>query len=68
MVRQVDPWIVVPMHYKQEGMDEKLAASLGPVDDFLKEMGRSDIQPLPKLVVSTDKLPSELQIVVLERR
>lgn len=68
VVRQVDPWVVVPMHYQQAGLDPQTFGKLVGVEEFLKEMGKSGIEPTAKLVISTDRLPSELQVVVLERR
>lgn len=62
VVKQLDPWVVVPMHYKQ------LNSELADVGEFLKEMGKPDVQPMPKFVISADRLPTELQVVVLERK
>ncbi|MBI2587637.1 MBL fold metallo-hydrolase [Candidatus Amesbacteria bacterium] len=60
VVKQVDPGVAIPMHYKQ------LNPELGGVEDFLKEMGKPGVQPVPKYVISADRLPTELQVVVLE--
>jgi L-ascorbate metabolism protein UlaG (beta-lactamase superfamily) len=62
---QLDPWMVIPMHYKMPGcgLDD-----IAPVDEFLKEMGKPDVQPVPKLTVTADRLPEELQVVVLEKK
>ncbi len=68
VVRQIDPWIVIPMHYQQPGLDEKVFSGLTDVKTFLKEMGKDDIDPVAKLNISADKLPTELQIVVMERK
>jgi L-ascorbate metabolism protein UlaG (beta-lactamase superfamily) len=65
VVAQVDPWIVIPMHYQ---MNELLMKDIAPVEDFLKEMGKPDVVPIPKLSLSLDKLPTEMQIVVLEKK
>lgn len=65
VVAQVDPWIVVPMHYQ---MDDLQMKDIAKVDDFLKEMGKGEIVPTPKLVISLDRLPTELQVVVLEKK
>jgi len=62
VVRQVDPWVAIPMHYKQ------LNPGLAGVESFLKEMGKSEVVPIPKYVISADRLPIELQVVVLERK
>jgi L-ascorbate metabolism protein UlaG (beta-lactamase superfamily) len=68
VVRQLDPWVVIPMHYKQEGLSDEGFSKLSGVEDFLKEMGRNQVEPLPKLTISADRLPEELQVVVLERK
>lgn len=68
VVRQIDPWVVIPMHYRQAGINPDLESKLQPVEDFLKEMGKSEILPVPKLTISADRLPSELQVVVLEKK
>ena len=68
VVKQVDPWVVIPMHYQQAGLDAGSFGQLSGGDVFLKEMGKSEVQPVPKLVVSADRLPGELQVVVLERK
>lgn len=62
VVAQIEPKIVIPMHYKVEGLNLELASK----DAFLKEMGKESIQPQPKLVITKDKLPAEQQVVVLE--
>lgn len=64
-VKQVDPWIAIPMHYKQEGINIE---GLGELGEFLKEIGKPDTVAEPKLVISSEKLPEELQVVVLERK
>lgn len=68
VVKQVDPWIAVPMHYQQEGLEAGTFGKLVGVDAFLKEMAKEGVVPAPKLTMSVDKLPTELQIVVLERK
>lgn len=66
LVHEIDPYIVVPMHYGRPELDAKMFGSLQPVSEFLKVMGKPDIAPQSKLVVSKDKLPEELQVTVLE--
>ena len=63
VVSQLEPKIVIPMHYKLPG----LKFELDPVENFLKEMGFDAVEPLPKLSVTKDKLPDELQVVVLNK-
>lgn len=61
VVGQLEPRIVIPMHYQVTGLRFGLEA----VDKFLREMGKEEIKPQPKLVISKDKLPEELEVVVL---
>ena len=62
VVAQLEPKVVIPMHYSVPG----LKFSLDPLSKFLKEMGKEDIRPQPKLVISKDKLPEVMEITVLE--
>lgn len=63
IVAQLEPKIIIPMHYKIEG----LKFDLEPVDNFLKEMGAEGIVPQPKLSITKEKLPEEPQVVVLSK-
>jgi L-ascorbate metabolism protein UlaG (beta-lactamase superfamily) len=64
IVTQLEPQIVIPMHYG--GLDG-LKVELEPVDNFLKEMALENAQPIPKLSITKDKLPSEVEVVVLSK-
>lgn len=63
IVAQLEAKIIIPMHYKIEG----LKVDLEPVDNFLKEMGAEGVTPLLKLAISRDKLPDEPEVVVLNK-
>ncbi len=63
VVAQLEPKIIIPMHYLLPGLKVELA----PVEEFLKEMGAEGIEPQPKLTVTKDKLPEEPQVVVLNK-
>jgi len=58
IINQLEPLMVIPMHYKREG--------LSPVSFFTKEMGQENIIPLPKIKITKDSLPDKMQVVVLE--
>lgn len=60
-VKELNPHIVIPMHYKTD----VVARSLEPVDKFLKEMGIREAEPRAKLSLSESSLPSGTQVVVL---
>ena len=61
VMRQLDPNVVIPMHYKTPG----ISRDLDSVDVFLKEMGRGQVEPRPKLNVSKSNLPISTEIVLL---
>lgn len=63
VVTQLEPKVVIPMHYKIEGLN----APLEGVDAFLKEMAIDKVEPLPKLTITKDKLPDETEVVVLNK-
>jgi len=66
-VAELEPKIVIPMHYKVDGLTLSLASQMEPVDSFIKEMGLEKVSD-NKFSVTSDKLPEEMQLVVLERR
>lgn len=68
LISQIDPHIVLPMHYRAEGIDEKTFGGLATLEAFLKEMGAENAEKLDKISLSKDKLPEETKVVLLERK
>ncbi len=66
VIKEVEPSIVIPMHYRTPAHNQKTFGDVKPLDDFLKEMGKEGVVPVPKLTVAKDKIPEEMQVVVLE--
>jgi len=62
IVRQLEPKIVIPMHYKTPAIN----CNLEPVDRFLKEIGVHDINPQAKLSITKSNLPLSMQVILLE--
>ena len=62
IVSQIEPKIVIPMHYSIP----KLKIKLEGVEKFLRVMGVSEIEPQTKLSIKKEKLPSETQVVLLK--
>jgi len=64
VISELEPRIVIPMHYKIPG----LKVDVDPVDKFLKEMGASKAEKLPKLKIAKKDLPQEeTKVILLER-
>ncbi|MDX1608115.1 MAG: MBL fold metallo-hydrolase [Candidatus Spechtbacterales bacterium] len=53
VVNQIEPRLVIPMHYKVKG----LKVQLGKVDEFLKEIGKKDLKLEEKLTIKKKDLP-----------
>ena len=63
VISQVEPRIVIPMHYAPAEGD---APNL--LDKFCREMGVENVQRQPKLNIARTTLPAETQVIVLETR
>lgn len=61
IIRKLEPKVVIPMHYKTP----QTSRDLEPVDDFLKEMGQTQVEPRPRFNFSRTNLPLSMQVVVL---
>ncbi len=68
VVKQIDPYIVVPMHYGHAGLNQKTFGHLQPLSDFLKVMGHPEITPLPRLTVKHEDMAAitSTKIVTLD--
>ena len=62
IVRQVEPKVVIPMHYKTEAINRELES----VDRFLKEIGVKQIDSQPKLSFTRSSLPVSTQVFLLD--
>jgi L-ascorbate metabolism protein UlaG (beta-lactamase superfamily) len=62
VVRQLEPKVVVPMHYKTSA----LSWDLEPVEKFLKEMGVEEVRSQPKLSLTRSSLPLSTQVFLLD--
>lgn len=60
IISEIEPKIVIPMHYKAGKMTD-----LAPVSTFLSEIGATPT-PKEKLKITSKDLPEELEVVVLK--
>ena len=65
VIAQIEPSVVVPMHYRADG---STASELLPLDQFMRETGTKEFTAEPKLTVSRGSLGQQVKIVVLEPR
>ena len=64
LIAQLEPKIIIPMHYKLPGLKFELAE----VSEFFTVMGKEKPEAQSKLSISLDKLPEEPEIVLLEKQ
>ncbi len=62
VIGQIEPRIVVPMHYRTAGGD----GGLEDITRFTKELGLESLAPRDKLTVRKNDLPETVQVVLLE--
>jgi L-ascorbate metabolism protein UlaG (beta-lactamase superfamily) len=64
VISQIEPRIVIPMHYAATSKSEVSSE----LTLFCREMGVETIEPQPKLSVTRSSLPVEMQVVFLSMR
>jgi len=63
IINQIEPKIVIPMHYKLPGLKVKLH----PLDEFIKAFGKKP-EIMDKLVIKKNDLPNNLKLIVLNKQ
>src|SRR5215471_301979 len=63
VISQVEPHIIIPMHYSHDASETP-----DPLDKFSREMGIEVINTQPKLTVTRNSLPAEPQVIILSQR
>jgi L-ascorbate metabolism protein UlaG (beta-lactamase superfamily) len=66
VVAQVEPKLIVPMHYATE--ETRGRVELDEVDRFCKELGATEAAPRGRLSVTAASLPSEPTVMLLTAR
>jgi len=68
VVNQLNPKIVIPMHFKTADLSPSLAGVLAPVDDFIKAMGSTvTVSEVGQTItLERSKLPANRTIMVLK--
>ena len=64
VISLIEPYIVIPMHYKLP----HITVELDPVQKFLTEMGITKTETVETLKLTRSSLPEETQVVVMDPR
>ena len=67
VVQDIQPSIVIPMHYQVKGLDQKVFSKLTGSDEFVKDLGLS-VEKLDKLSIKTGSVLIDQKIVILQRK
>jgi L-ascorbate metabolism protein UlaG (beta-lactamase superfamily) len=62
VISLIEPNLVIPMHYATP----KTKIKLESLEKFLKEMGVTNPEKAPTLKITSDKLPQETRVIILE--
>ena len=65
VVRSIEPKIVIPVHYAEEGVSYEVPQA--PLEDFLKELGTPAEEPVTKLKLKDGLLPEKLTVYQITR-
>ncbi len=66
LVADIEPRIVIPMHYQVDGLIVDLREKLVPVSAFFKALGKDMPEVVPKLTLKAGAIPEEMQVVLFE--
>lgn len=65
LVKQIEPEIVIPMHYEHIAINKEVFPNLAPVNEFINKMGLTELEPVNKLVLKKEDIHQEAVKVVL---
>jgi len=66
VINEIEPSIVIPMHFGRPELNQEIGANLQPLEAFLKAIGAPDVQPVEKLTIKKEDLVAEdMKVVVL---
>ena len=65
VINQIEPAIIIPMHYRTSRHDQDKFGKLFSLKDFLAEIGAPEAQAQEKLVISKTSLPEESEVIPL---
>jgi L-ascorbate metabolism protein UlaG (beta-lactamase superfamily) len=69
VVGKIDPYFILPMHFKAAGMNAEHFADVEPVETFLKETGMT-VENLPKFTIKREDIIEDqpAKVIVLEKK
>ena len=65
LIKKIEPNMVIPMHYNNEGLKQETFGKLASLNDFLAKIGVTENVPVPKLTVKKDDFGEEMKVVTM---
>jgi len=65
LIKELEPSIVIPMHYNTPKLNQINFSELAGVDEFLKKIGQESNQPVDKLVLKKEDLSDTMRVVIM---
>lgn len=66
VVQDIEPSLVIPMHYADNRLNQETFGGLSPISDFIHAMGVAAPEALKKLGVKKEELTGETKVVILD--
>lgn len=65
LIKQIEPSVIIPMHYGHGALNQEGFGQLQGVEEFMKQMGITEFEPVDKYVVKREDLQAENTKVVV---
>ncbi len=64
VINQIEPKVVIPMHYKLN--ESEIGKKLAGIDVFMHAYGKKSLEAVNKYSITKDKLPDDIELVIIE--
>ncbi|PIV62347.1 hypothetical protein COS12_02755, partial [Candidatus Roizmanbacteria bacterium CG01_land_8_20_14_3_00_33_9] len=66
LIKELEPSIVIPMHYNTSKLNQDNFKELVGVEEFLKKIGQESVQSIDKLILKKEDISETMRVVVME--
>jgi L-ascorbate metabolism protein UlaG (beta-lactamase superfamily) len=66
VIKQIEPSMIIPMHYRTPAHDEKVFGEVAGLDEFLKAYGLENPETVDQLNVKKEDFGEETKVVVMK--
>ena len=65
VIKQIEPSIVIPMHYKTKAHDDKVFGEVAPLEDFLKAYGAENPETVDLLTIKKEEIGEDTKVITM---